>query len=445
MVLLIAVPIMVQNGITNFVNLLDNLMVGRIGTEEMSGVSIVNQLVFVYNLCIFGGFSGAGIFTAQYNGLNDVKGIQATCRFKIVLGAMVTAIAFVLLLPFGDKLISLYLNEGSDGDLVKTLDSGLLYLRIVIWGLPLYTMVQAYASTLRECGETVVPMNAGIAAVLVNLVFNYFLIYGKCGFPKLGVAGAAIATDLSRVAELLIVLLWSAKHTDDFPFIKGLLNSFKIPKDIKNKIIKVGSPLLLNETIWSAGMAMLTQCYSMRGLDSVAAFNISTTVQNVFKVVFLAMGNSVGIIVGKLLGAGKMEEAVDTDRKLIAFSVFLCIFISAILYSVSSLVPAFYNTNDNARAIAASAIKVSAIFMVVDAYKNATYFTLRSGGRTWITFFFDAGYVWAISIPIAFILSRFTNLTAVQMFLCVYLGDFFKIILGTVLVEKRVWLKNIVV
>lgn len=445
MVLLIAVPIMIQNGITNCVNLLDNLMVGRIGTEQMSGVSIVNQLIFVYNLCIFGGFSGAGIFTAQYNGLNDVDGIQQTCRFKLILGAVVTVLAFVILLPFGSKLISLYLNEGSDGDLVKTLEYGLQYLRIVIWGLPLYAIVQAYAGTLRECGETIIPMEAGIAAVLVNLVFNYLLIYGKLGFPEMGVVGAAIATNLSRIAEFLIVIIWAAKHTDDFPFVKNLLSSLKVTKDVRNKIIKVGSPLLLNETLWSAAMALLTQCYSMRGLDSVAGFNIANTVINVFKVVFLAMGNSVGIIVGRLLGAGKMDEAVDTDNKLIAFSVFICAFVAVVMYAVAPLFPRIYNTNANARRIAANAIRVAAVFMVVDAYKHAAYFTLRSGGRTWITFLFDAVFVWAVSVPIAFLLSRFTNLSSVQMFACVYIGDLTKIFLGAILLKKRVWLKNIVV
>lgn len=444
MVLLIAVPIMIQNGITNFVSFLDNIMVGRIGTEEMSGVSIVNQLVFVYNLCIFGGFSGAGIFTAQYDGMGDNEGIRATCRFKLILGAIVTVLAFIILLPFGEKLIKLYLNEGSDGDLEKTLEYGLTYLKVVIWGLPLYTIVQAYASTLRECGETVLPMKAGVIAVVVNLVFNYFLIYGKYGFPKMGVAGAAVATVLSRVVEFLIVFFWTENHTQQFPFAQGLMYSMKVPKNIAGQIIKVGSPLLLNETLWSAGMAMLTQCYSMRGLNSVAGFNISGTVINVFKVVFLAMGNSVGIIVGQLLGAGKMEEAVDTDRKLIAFSVFLCIFVGTLMYITAPLFPAFYNTNDNARLIATQAIRLGAVFMIFDAYKNATYFTLRSGGRTWVTFLFDSCFVWVINVPIAFVLSRYTSLSSVGIFALVNVSDFLKIIIGTILVCKKVWLRNIV-
>lgn len=444
MVLLVAVPIMVQNGITNFVNLLDNIMVGRVGTEPMSGVSIVNQLIFVFNLCIFGGFSGAGIFTAQYHGMEDDDGIRQTCRFKIDLGAGICIIATAVFCLFGEKLISLYLNEGSDGDLVKTLEYGLGYLKIMLWGLPFFMIVQAFASTLRECGETVVPMKAGLVAVVVNFVFNWFLIFGKMGFPVLGVQGAAIATVLSRITEASIVVIWTLKHKEEHVFAKGLLSTLKVEGKISKKITITGSPLLLNEALWSAGMAILTQCYSMRGLDSVAGFNIASTAINVFKTVFLAMGASVGIIVGSLLGAGKMDEAVDTDRKMIAFSVFLCLFVSSLMLILSSIFPQLYNTNDNARQIAESAIVVGALFMPSDAFRNATYYTLRSGGRTWITFMFDSCLLWVISVPLAFSLSRYTSLSSVRIFTIICTADLLKDVIGFVLVKKKVWIKNIV-
>ena len=212
MVLGIAVPIMIQNGITNFVSLLDNIMVGQVGTEQMSGVAIVNQLIFVYNLCIFGGLSGAGIFTAQYYGQKDDEGIRHTFRYKIWMAVILTSMAVALFLAAGEPLIQMYLNGSSDGgDLQATLLYGKQYLWIMLLGLPPFMMVQIYASTLRECGETVVPMKAGIAAVFVNLAFNYLLIYGKFGFPRMGVAGAALATVLSRYVEAVIVLCWTHK------------------------------------------------------------------------------------------------------------------------------------------------------------------------------------------------------------------------------------------
>ena len=326
MVLGIVVPIMIQNGITNLVNLLDNIMVGRLGTEQMSGVSIVNQLIFVYNLCIFGGLSGAGIFTAQYFGQKDEEGIRHTFRYKLWMAVILSVVVIGGLLIFDEQLIGLYLRGSSDGgDLVATLNYGVKYLRIMALGLPAFMMLQIYASTLRECGETVVPMKAGLTAVAVNLVFNYLLIYGKCGFPQLGVAGAAVATVLSRYVEALVVITWTHAHKAKNSYIVGMYRTLKVPANIVKKIFIKGTPLLFNEALWSAGMAMLSQCYSVRGLNVVAGLNIANTVNNLFSVVYIAMGSAVAIIVGQHLGAGRMEEARDTDNKLIVFSMMSCL------------------------------------------------------------------------------------------------------------------------
>ena len=219
--LAVAVPIMVQSGITNFVSLLDNIMVGRTGTEQMSGVAIVNQLIFVFYLCCFGGFAGAGIFTAQYYGAEDDEGVRHTFRYKLWMGLLLSLGALGIFLFFGKDLISLYLQGQADGgDPAAALAYGSGYLNIMLLSLPAFALVQIYANTLRECGETVVPMRAGICAVFVNLVFNYLLIYGKFGFPALGVKGAAIATVLSRSGELAVVAGWTPALAETSPAIE---------------------------------------------------------------------------------------------------------------------------------------------------------------------------------------------------------------------------------
>ncbi|MBO5160047.1 MAG: MATE family efflux transporter [Lachnospiraceae bacterium] len=445
MVLGITVPIIIQNGITNFVNLLDNIMVGQLGTEQMSGVSIVNQLIFVYNLCIFGGLSGAGIFTSQYYGQKDDEGIRHTFRYKLWMAVILTAGAIALFMLIGDSLINLYLSGSSDGgDLAATLSYGRTYLNIMLFGLPAFMMLQVYASTLRECGETVVPMKAGMAAVLVNLVFNYFLIYGKFGFPKLGVAGAAIATVMSRYVEAFIVIWWTHKHTEKNSYIIGMYRTLKVPLSVTKKIFIKGTPLLLNEALWSSGMAMLSQCYSVRGLNVVAGLNIANTVNNLFSVVFLALGNAVAIIVGQLLGAGKMKEARDTDNKLLVFAVAASTGIAFIMLVLSPYFPLLYNTSDAVRTQATKILIAQAIFMPQAAFLNATYFTLRAGGKTVITFFFDCAFVWLVSIPVVFLLSRFTGMPAHFIYACGQIAEWGKCVLGFILVKKGVWIQNIV-
>lgn len=445
MVLAIAVPIMIQNGITNFVGLLDNIMIGRVGTEPMSGVAIVNQLIFVYNLCLFGGVSGAGIFTAQYFGQKNQEGIRQTVRFKIWIVAVITLITTGLFVFAGDRLIQFYLQgEGTAQGAAATLHYGKQYLWIMLTGLLPFMMVQVYSSTLRECGQTMLPMKAGIVAVGINLVLNYILIYGKFGFPALGVQGAAIATVISRYVEAAIILLHTHRHKEQNPFVVGLYSTLKVPGNLAKKILVKGMPLLLNETLWAAGVAVLTQCYSIRGLNVIAAQNISNTISNVFNIVFIALGDSVAIIVGQLLGAGRMKEAREQDNKLIAFSVFCCTCVALAMLAMAPLFPMLYNTEADVRELAKYFIMISAIFMPQNAFLHASYFTLRSGGKTIVTFLFDSVFIWCVSVTIAFTLSRFTTLPVTAVLIFVQLGDIIKCIIGFVLVKKGVWLQNIV-
>lgn len=287
-------------------------------------------------------------------------------------------------------------------------------------------------------------MKAGVVAICVNLLFNYLLIYGVFFFPRLGVRGAAIATVLSRYVEAAIVIGWTHRHTEKNAFAKGLYSTLKVPANLTKKILVKGTPLLFNETLLASAMAMLTQCYSIRGLNVVASLNISNTINNVFNIVFIALGDSVAIIVGQLLGAGDMKKARDTDNKMIAFSVMCCTCVAMVMFVMAPLFPMLYNTNDEARELAKYLIMITAFFMPQNAFLHATYFTLRSGGKTIITFLFDSVFIWCVSVPIAFVLSRYTGIHVLVIYACVQLADLIKCVIGFVLVKKGVWLQNIV-
>ncbi len=441
-VLLISVPIMVQNGISNFVNLLDNIMVGRLGTEQMSGVSIINQFFFVYMLCMFGGLAGAGIFTAQYYGQKDDEGIRNTFRYKIWLALIITAVAFALFIFKGDVLINMYLQ--GEGNVEETFLYAKQYLSALLFSLPGFMIVQTYASTLRECGQTVIPMKASVIAVFVNLVFNYILIFGKFGLPALGVTGAAIATVLARYVEVAIVVIWTHTHVKENTYIVGLYRTLKIPFTLVKRIFVKGTPLLVNEIFWSTGTAMLLQCYSVRGLNVVAGMNISNTISNLFNVVFIALGEAVAIVVGQLLGAGKMKEAREKDTKMIAFSVMCCTGIAIVMLFVAPLFPQLYNTSEASKELAKNLIILTALFMPQAAFLHAAYFTLRSGGKTVITFLFDSVFMWVVNVSLAFILSRYTDLSIVLVYAIVNISDWIKCLTFFILVKKGIWLQNIV-
>lgn len=445
MALLVAVPIMIQNGITNFVSLLDNVMVGRVGTEQMSGVAIVNQLMFVFNISVFGAVSGAGIFGAQFWGYGKQEGVRHTFRFKWIV-TMILVIGGGLLFAFeGEKLILLYLHgEGNEAQLEETLQYAREYLAVMLAGLLPFGISQVYTSTMRECGETMVPMKAGVLAVFVNMTLNYVLIFGKFGIRPMGVTGAAIATVISRYVEAAVVTVWLHRHHRQHTYIKGVYRGLYIPGNLAGRILVKGAPLMANEILWSMGMATLMQSYSVRGLDAVAGLNISSMISNVFNVVYLAMGSAVAIIIGQLLGAGKMEEARDTAVKLIAFSVGVCVCIGALLAVVAPLFPMAYNTTDIVRALAARLIRVTALFMPMNAFMNCAYFTLRSGGRTVITFLFDSVFMWVASIPLAYVLSRYTSLPIVPLYFTCQAVEVIKTVIGFILLKKGIWVRNIV-
>lgn len=441
----LAFPMIVQNGITSFVSFLDNIMVGQIGTEPMSGVAIVNQLFFVFNICIFGGVSGAGIFSAQFFGKGDYEGQKYTFRFKLYACLLITAIACVLFHFLDEPLISLYLSdEGSVGNTRLALSYGKEYLAIMILGLLPFAVSQTYVSTIRETGQTFVPMVSGIVAVITNLVLDYILIFGAFGAPELGVAGAAIATVIARYTECLIVVIWAHRHLDKNPYLVGVYKGLRIPGSILADIFRKGLPLMFNEMLWAVGMAVIVQCYAVRGLEVVAAQNISSTISNLFNIVYLQLGNCISIVVGQKLGAGQLEEAKDADNKIIFFDVACCACISVIMILLGGLFPEIYKTEPSIKALAKNFIIISAMAMPLCAFSHCSYFTLRSGGKTIITFLFDSVFTWVVMIPYAFVLSHFTTLSITTVFFLVSFTEIIKVIIGFFMIKSNVWLQNIV-
>ncbi len=445
MVLALTIPIIIQNGITNFVNLLDNVMVGQLSQEEFVGVGIANQLIFVFNLTLFGGLSGAGIFTAQFFGKRDIEGIRHSFRFKLYTALLVLGIGITIFVTLGTPLISAFLtDDGQSGDPALALSYGRQYLLYAMLSLIPGALAQVYASTLRETGHTTPPMVASIAAVITNAGCNYILIFGKLGLPALGVVGAALGTLLARLVELFIVALWTHTHTEKAPYIQGIYKSFAMPLSLCRRIFVKCLPLMLNELLWSGGMTVMNQCYSTRGLSAVSAINISTTVTNLFNIVFISLGTAVAILVGNQLGAGEIEKAKDTDRKVIAFSMVVCVGVGLIMAACSPLFTLAYNTTDAVRSMAANLIIVHACMMPFDSFAHNCYFTLRSGGQTFITFIFDSFFVWVVSVPTALLLSRLTDLPLLPLYILCLAPNLLKCIIGAVLLKTGKWAKKLV-
>ena len=317
---------------------------------------------------------------------------------------------------------------------------------------PVFLRFRGGKGTACLCG-TVLGLTPELVLPLLALMFIIGMIWNRASILPLLTAPVYAPLYLLRTGDwrstialalIFPVMLWAHRNPERVPYLRGVYRSFHIPAALARAIARKSIPLLLNETLWAAGMALLAQCYSVRGYDVVSAYNICSTVSNVFNVAFMAMGNAVGILVGQLLGAGKMEEAVDTDRKLITFSVGICIVLGGLMALVAHLFPQIYNTSDSIRDLAAAFIRICALCMPINALANACYFTLRSGGKTFVTFLFDSFYVCVLTVPMAFVLSRFTGLPIVPLFLCCQLADIGKCVVGLIMIRRGVWIQNIV-
>lgn len=441
----LAVPMMIQNGITNMVTLVDNVMVGSLGTEAITAVSVVGQLLFVFNLAVFGGISGPGIYGAQYYGQRNVEGFKNSVRMKIWICAACILAGTLIFIGGGEWLIGLYLKGESEAvDAVLTMGYAKQYMNVMLFTLLPFGITQIYASSLRETGDSLKPMAAGIISVLVDIVLNYLLIYGKFGFPVLGVRGAAIATAIARVVEMLVVVIWAHVKRSRHEFLTGLYRTFLLPRESAVQMLRKGIPIFFNEFLWAGGIAALTQCYSIRGLEIVAGINISNAICNLLNVVFVALGSAVGILSGQTLGAGEYGKAKKNAFQLMWFTGGICIVLTVILILLSGVFPQFYDTTEQVRVYGQWFIVVTALFFPIQGFLNALYFTLRSGGKTVITFLFDSVYSWAVTLPLAMFLCYMTELPILSIYATVQAADIVKVIVGYVLIRKGIWISNIV-
>ncbi len=440
----LVIPMIVQSAITSLVSLVDNLMVGSLGTESIAAVAVTNQLFMVFNLLIFGGTSAAGIFTAQFFGNGDSEGVKNSFRWKLWFCIIAVISGLCVFVTFDDQLIASFMTESEGSNIILASSYAKQYMYIMLVGLVPFAFTNVYSSTMKECNKTFLPMVSGVIAVLTNVCLNYILIFGKFGAPALGVAGAAIATVISRFVEFAIAAVCAHVIKEGYDFAKGVFGKLTVPKELTASILKKGFPLICNEVFWSLGMTLINQAYSTRGLNAVAAFSIANTINNLFTMSFMTMGSAVAILVGQQLGSGDYEAAVDTDRKLIATGIFMSVIMGVVLILSSSFIVELYKTDQATKDIAKGIMWAAACFFPLMSYTHCTYFTMRSGGKTFITFLFDSVFTCLVSFPVAFVLSRFTAMSMVGIYIAVEATSLIKAAIGTVLLVKRVWVNNII-
>lgn len=434
-IILLAGPLVLQQLLTSAVQLVDNFMVGRLGEEAMSSVAIVNQLYFIFMLVVFGIMGGAGVFAAQYYGAKEFDKLKETFRFKLLTASMFAIFAALILSIFAKPIAGIFSEEKI------IIDGAINYLNIVKFGFLPWAISVAIGSTFRETGVTLPLFVISMVTILTNTILNYFLIFGSFGFPRLGIEGAAIATVIARVVELVLTLFLLKKTGSIFNTkIKDL---FKINGVLLKSIIIMTIPLMLNELLWSSGQTIFFYSYSRRGTEALAAMTITSSVSSLVFVFFGGIATAVAVLVGNTLGKNELELAKTNAKKLIAFSVMIAICAGMILFSLSFIIVHIYNVSDAVKHIAQFNIRVQSFLIPIYTFNVCLFFTFRAGGDTKSTFIFDSGFMMLVSVPVALALSFFTSLPVMYMFLLVQLTELPKLTFGLWRYKKGHWIKNL--
>jgi putative MATE family efflux protein len=432
----IALPIMFQNFINSFVNMLDTVMIGRLGTVEIAAVGLGNQVFFLYNMALFGLCSGSSIFTDQFWGKRDIQGIRRNTGFGLIL-ALGGAVLFTtagLLIP--DRIIAAYSQDPA------VITAGAEYLRVLAPSFIPFGISMIFMHTLRSVERVKLPMAATFAALSVNAVLNYCFIFGAGPFPAMGVRGAAIATVISRIAETLILILVS--YIRKYPPAGSLGELLNFNTAYVRRFIRIVLPVLINEIIWSFGISLQNLIFARTHTDAIAAFNIVGTVNQLTWVLFIGLGNGVAVLIGKKIGEGDEKSARDYAARITVFSPLAALGAVCILLPVSRLLPFVFNVNENVIASANIMFIILSFFYPFRSFNMAMVVGIcRAGGDTVFCAVYDILFLWALALPLAALAGFVFHAPVWILFLCLNSEECFKVILGFWRLRSGKWLRNV--
>lgn len=433
--LAIAIPMMLQQLITSMVNLLDNLMVGQLGTYAISGVATVNRFFMIGSFAMMGISTASSIFIAQFYGSENKEAMKQSFRYSIV-ASLIAFFPFLLaafLIP--RQIIGFFSSDP------QLLDAAMQYIFVAALTFIPQAISVAAMNAMRAVGESKIPLKISIVTVLTNGLFNYLLIFGFFGFPKLGILGAAIGTLISRLVELVLVMI--VMKRSHFAFGTKIIDVLKIPARLITAITKKSFPLMVNEIGFSLGLALLYKFYGTRGADVQTAISMAGTTADLFFVLFGGMAAATTVFVSQPLGRNDIEEAKTNAYRILRFSIVLAVVFGVIMFALSWVTPNLYMVSDEIKATAANFIRIQAGFLWIYMVNTECYFILRAGGDMRRTLILDSGFMMLVNLPVVAAVAYLTDLPAIYVYIAGQTTDLIKIIFSIILVKKGTWLQNL--
>ena len=435
-VLAVAVPMMLEQLIANSVNLVDNLMVGTLGDAAIGSVAAVNKYYMIASYAAMGLSSAGGVFIAQYRGADEEEHMKESFRTMLLFNFLIISLFSSAALLFPSSILSFFTQDP------RIILDGISYLSIAAWSfLPTAVMMSVYTS-MRSIGETRIPLRCSVISILTNTFLNYCLIFGAFGLPRLELRGAAIATLSARLIELCASLYFLKRG--NYAFKTSPADLFRIPRDLGMRVLSKAAPLMLNETLWAGGMAMLFKLYCERGSDVMSGYSIASSISDLFFMLFSGMAAAATVFISTPLGAGNKEEARENAYRLLGFSMALAVIFGIFIWLSKSLVPILYSgVSAGAQKVALDVLSVEALLFWIYMGGAQCYFTLRAGGDMRHTLIMDSGFMWAYAIPAVAFTTYFTNLPYLWPYLIGELTEIIKLIFAFRLVRREEWLVNL--
>lgn len=446
--LAITIPIALQNMLNNVLNLVDTLMIGQLGETSIAGVGLANKVFFVFILLIFGICSGSGVLASQYWGKREIINIRRVLRMSLILGGVASFLFLIPAMLFPKIVMSIFTPEKG------TIAIGAAYLGIVAISYPLTAVSNVYVAILRSMNYVKLPVIITSIAIGINVIFNYLFIFGKFGFPEMGVAGAALATVIARAVEfcLLLIVIHLHKAGDDgigdfvhtkYKKIKEGISFFN--KAFVVKYLRTASPVIANEFMWGLGVTMYALVYGRMGVAATAAITISNNVESVALVFFFGICSAAAVILGNELGADELEKAKEHAKNFIILQFGLTLVGATITLLLRGPIISMFNVSGIVAHYSSICLTVFAFYMPVRMLNTLFIVAIfRSGGDTKVALFLDVTGVWLIGIPMAILGGLILKLPIYIVYGMILLEEIYKLILGYLRYRQKKWVKNIV-
>ncbi|HHV38045.1 MAG TPA: MATE family efflux transporter [Tepidimicrobium sp.] len=434
----IALPITIQNLIASSVNMLDTLMITSLGQESLAAVGLANQVFFFYGVTVFGISTGSAIFIAQFWGNRDRRNIKRILGLSLTLGSLLGIMFTLAALFIPEYLMKIFSKDP------KVIALGVKYLRAVSTSYVITGISFSYAVASRSVGEARMPVVASFASFVTNGVFNYLLIFGKLGFPRLEVVGAAYGTLIARAVELFIILYFV--YSSRGPLAGSIREMTDWNKNFVKRYFKTATPVIFNEAFWSLGTVLYSIAYAKIGTEAAAAVQILNTVQNLFMVITRGMGNACTVLVGNKIGAGEEEVAIQYANRFLILSIGVGLLLSTGIFLTSDLMlKAFRNLTPELYETSKRLLIALAIFFTIKVYNGTLVVgVLRGGGDTRFSMLLDMAGVWLIGVPLAFIGALVLKFPVYYVTPLVYMEEVVKAAIGTPRVISRKWVTNLI-